>query len=177
MTVALFSPAASRARMKLSMDCFQALLIDVRINLRRRNIRVSEHLLDDPQIGPVTEQMRGKTMSKQMRINVFRETGPARNAFDDLPNSRGGQFASARGKEDFATRAAFDELGSFLGQVSGERGAGVAAARREPRFVRFAPDAQDPFVAIEIFETRAGQLGNAQTAGVEQLDHSAVAPA
>jgi hypothetical protein len=163
--------------MKLSMDCFQALLINVRVNLRRRNIRVSEHLLDDAQIGSIPKQMGGKTMPEQMRINVYPETGPARNAFDDLPNSRGGQFASARGKEDFATRAAFDELGSFLGQVSGERCAGLAANRHEPRFVRFAPDAQDPFVAIEIFETRAGQLGNAQTAGVEQLDHSAVAPA
>ena len=52
-----------RARMKFPMDRFQALLINVRVNLRRRDIGVAEHLLDDAQISAVAEQMRGKTVS------------------------------------------------------------------------------------------------------------------
>jgi hypothetical protein len=43
-----------RSWMKLSMHGFQPLLVDVRINLGRRNVRVPEHFLDDPQIGAVT---------------------------------------------------------------------------------------------------------------------------
>ena len=41
--------------MKLPMDSFKPLLIDMRIDLRRRNIGVAQHFLDDPQIGAVPE--------------------------------------------------------------------------------------------------------------------------
>jgi hypothetical protein len=41
--------------MKLPMHSFQSLLIDMRIDLRRRNIGVAEHFLDDPKIGAVPQ--------------------------------------------------------------------------------------------------------------------------
>ena len=53
------------------MHRFQTLLIDVRINLRRGNIGMTEHFLNDAQIGAIAEQMRGKTVPKQMRIDIF----------------------------------------------------------------------------------------------------------
>ena len=56
--------------MKFPMHRFQALLIDVRINLGCRDVGVAKHLLDDAQIGAVTEQVRGKTVSQKVRINV-----------------------------------------------------------------------------------------------------------
>jgi len=37
------------------MHGFKALLIDVRVDLRGRNISMSKHLLDNPQIGAVPE--------------------------------------------------------------------------------------------------------------------------
>src|SRR5438876_3902133 len=52
-------------------DALPILLIDVRVNLGGRNIGMAEHLLNNPQIGPVSEQMRGKTMPQQMRIDIF----------------------------------------------------------------------------------------------------------
>jgi hypothetical protein len=39
--------------MKLPMHSFQPLLIDMRVNLRGRNICVAEHFLDDAQVGAV----------------------------------------------------------------------------------------------------------------------------
>ena len=39
--------------MKLVVHRFQPLLIDMRINLGRRNIGVPKHFLDDAQIGAV----------------------------------------------------------------------------------------------------------------------------
>ena len=41
--------------MKLAMHGFQSLLIDVRIDLRCRNVGVTEHFLDDAQIGAVSQ--------------------------------------------------------------------------------------------------------------------------
>jgi hypothetical protein len=43
----------SASRMKLPVHRLEPLLIYVCVNLRRRNISVPEHFLDDPQIGAV----------------------------------------------------------------------------------------------------------------------------
>ena len=44
---------ALRAWMKLVMYCLQPLLIDMRVNLRGRDIGVTQHFLDDAQVGAV----------------------------------------------------------------------------------------------------------------------------
>ncbi len=74
--------------MKLSMDGFKSLLIDVRVDLRRRNIRVPEHFLDDAQVGAISEQMRRETVPEKMGINVFLQAGVAGMFFHDLPDTR-----------------------------------------------------------------------------------------
>jgi len=46
---------------------FEPLLIDVRVDLRRRDVCVSEHFLNDAQVAAVVEQMRGKTVPECVR--------------------------------------------------------------------------------------------------------------
>jgi hypothetical protein len=74
--------------MKLPMHGFKPLLIDMRIDLRGGNIGVAQHLLDDPQIGAVPEQMRRETVPEKMWINIFLQPGAARVLFYDLPDTR-----------------------------------------------------------------------------------------
>ena len=76
--------------MKSPMHRFQPLLIDMRIDLRRRNIGVAQHLLNDPQIGAVPEQMRRETVSKKVWVNVLLQSGAGRVFFYDLPEARCG---------------------------------------------------------------------------------------
>ena len=71
------------------MHSFKPLLIDMRIDLRGRNIGVAQHLLDNAQIGAVAEQMRRETVPEKMRVNVFLQPGPPCVFFHDLPDSRG----------------------------------------------------------------------------------------
>ena len=68
--LSLSTISKSRSWMELPMHRLQALLIDMGVNLRSRNIGVAEHLLDNTQIGAVPEQVRGETVPKQVRINV-----------------------------------------------------------------------------------------------------------
>ena len=70
------------------MDGFQPLLIDVRVNLRRGNICVPEHFLDDAQVSAVSEQMRRETVPEKMRINIFLQSGVAGMFFHNLPETR-----------------------------------------------------------------------------------------
>jgi hypothetical protein len=74
--------------MKLSMHSFKPLLIDMRVNLRCRNIRVAEHFLDNAQIGAIPQQMCCKTVPEKMRIDVLLQSGVPRMFFHDLPDAR-----------------------------------------------------------------------------------------
>ena len=70
------------------MHGFQSLLIDVCINLRRRNVGVTKHFLDDAQIRAIPQQMRREAMSQKVRVNVLFESGALRMLFYDLPDAR-----------------------------------------------------------------------------------------
>ena len=72
------------------MHSFKPLLIDMRIDLRRRNIGVAEHFLNNPQIGAVPEKMRRETMAEKVRVNVLLQSGAGRVFFYDLPEARCG---------------------------------------------------------------------------------------
>ena len=70
------------------MHSFKPLLIDMRVNLRCRNIRVAEHFLDNAQIGAIPQQMCRKTVPEKMRINIRLQSGVLRMSFHDLPDAR-----------------------------------------------------------------------------------------
>ena len=76
--------------MKLSMHSFEPLLVDMRIDLRGGNIGVAEHLLNDPQIGAVPEQVRCEAVPEKVWVNILLQPGVARVLFYDLPDSRCG---------------------------------------------------------------------------------------
>ena len=47
----------------------QSLFEHVRVDLRRRNTGVAEHLLDRAQIGAAIEQVAGESVAQHMRAN------------------------------------------------------------------------------------------------------------
>ena len=71
------------------MHSFKPLLVDVRVHLRRRNIGVPEHFLNDPQIGAIAKQVGREAMPEKVRVNVF-ESGALCVFFYDLPDARCG---------------------------------------------------------------------------------------
>jgi hypothetical protein len=71
------------------MHRFKPLLIDMRVNLSGRNIRMAEHFLNNAQIGAIPQQMCRKTVPEKMRVNVLLRSGVTRMFFHDLPDARG----------------------------------------------------------------------------------------
>ena len=78
----------STPRVKLSVDSFETLLIDVGVDLGCGNVGMAQHFLDDAQIGSIAEEMCGKTVSQQMRINIFLQPRMPGMFLHDLPNTR-----------------------------------------------------------------------------------------
>ena len=66
---------SSSAWMKFAVHFLQAALIHMGIYLRRADIGMAEHFLDDPQIGSTTEQMCREAVPQLMRMDG---TGKAR---------------------------------------------------------------------------------------------------
>src|SRR5437588_12824324 len=78
----------SSAGMVALMQLLQSFERHVRINGRRRNVRVTEQQLDDAQIGAVIQKVRRECMSQRMRRQD--RAGDARLdavALDQLPES------------------------------------------------------------------------------------------
>ena len=95
------------------MHRFQTLLIDMRINLGRGNIGMTEHFLNDAQISAIAEQMRGKTVSQKMRVNIRFQARFSGVFFHDLPGAHRCHFGSADGKENLIAGAAAHQFWSL----------------------------------------------------------------
>src|SRR5215471_9327291 len=88
-TFSLFS------RVKLVVDRTQPRLQNVRINLRRRQIRVPEHHLDGAQIGAALEQVRGEGVPQDVRTESARDACLHAVRLEDLPEADPRQAAAA----------------------------------------------------------------------------------
>jgi hypothetical protein len=73
--------------MKLSVRGLQPLLVHMCVDLRRRNISVTKHFLDDSQVCAIAKQVRRKTMAEQVRINIGLQSRMPRARLHDLPNA------------------------------------------------------------------------------------------
>ena len=80
--------------MKFFMNRAQPLAVHMSINLCRRNIGVSQHLLDRTQIRAVLQQMSGKRMPKSMRFRQLFYICPSGVLFDELPDTLAADFLS-----------------------------------------------------------------------------------
>ena len=54
---------------------FEAVLVDVRVDLSGRNVHVPQHLLHRPDIRSARQQMRSKGMAKGMGIDILVDPG------------------------------------------------------------------------------------------------------
>lgn len=59
-------PRRSRERMMVLDQTAQTLFENMRVDLRRRNVRVTEHLLHGTQVGAVRKQMTGECMAQHV---------------------------------------------------------------------------------------------------------------
>ena len=77
----------------------------MRIDLRRSNIGMPEHFLNDPQIAAIIQQVRGKTVAECVRLDILGEPGNARMFLDQMPDGFRAQAPAARREKNLGLRA------------------------------------------------------------------------
>src|SRR5213080_4803551 len=78
------SLSVARAGMRREVDVLQALRGEVRVDLRRGDVGVAEHLLDGAQVAAACEQVRRERVAQRVRAHLVREAGRARVSLNDL---------------------------------------------------------------------------------------------
>ena len=73
--------------MELLVNASQVFAIDVRINLGRRDVDVSQHLLDRSEIRTALEEMRRKGMAESVRRNGLRDSRLPNVFSENLPGA------------------------------------------------------------------------------------------
>src|SRR5205814_684381 len=70
---------------KLLVYRLEPRLVDVGIDLRRRDIAVPEQLLDDAQVRPAPDQVRGEAVPKGVRRDVLEQSAAPPVLFNEHP--------------------------------------------------------------------------------------------
>lgn len=102
--------------MKAIIETPQALLMDVSVDLSRRNVRVSEHGLNRAQIRTVLEQMRGEAVPKKMRMEVS-DTDRCAMGLEVFPETLAAEPTTVSVDENDLVPT-IDEVRAYLSQVA-----------------------------------------------------------
>src|SRR5438552_12375832 len=99
----------------------------MRVDLRRRDVRVAEHRLHGAQVGAALEQMGGEAVAQRVRVDALLDACRARVSAEQLPESLPGHVAAARGDEEVGGVASPEQLLARPPEIDVERLAGASA--------------------------------------------------
>jgi hypothetical protein len=88
--------------MRAGIDLSDALARDVGIELRGADTRMSEQLLDDPQVGSAFQKMGRERVPKRVRRDTFVETRDPNGSLDDCPRLLSREALAAWRQEEWA---------------------------------------------------------------------------
>src|SRR3954447_25691553 len=164
-----------RARVGAELRVLQALGREVRVDLRRRNVRVAEHLLQRAQVAAAGEQVGREGVAQRVRAHPPLEAGGARVALDDLVEALARQAAAAAVEDETRLVAQPDERGTAAVEVGARGEDGLAADRHEALLAALAAGAQDPGLEVDVADLERDRLRRAQPARVHELEQRPVA--
>ena len=141
-----WGPAPPRVRMRLEVQLAPPPIGYVGVQLRRREVRMSEHLLDRPEVGAALEQVRRKRVAKQVRVHACRvEAGLLGAPLEDEERAGACERAALRVQEELGAMTPV-EVRASAGEVAPKRVYGLSPDRHDPFLVAFADAADEPLV-------------------------------
>src|ERR1043166_9485694 len=107
----------SCARMVATVHLAEPARRDVRVDLGRRDVRMPEERLHDPQVGPAGEEMGREGVAEGMWGDAAAEARARLPAPDELPDRLPRERPPARSEEDERARPAAEQPRAELGDV------------------------------------------------------------
>ena len=148
---------------------------DVRVQLRRRQVGVPEHLLDRAEVGAAFEEVRGEGVAQQVRVDALGlEPGHGGEPAQDEERPRARERAAPRVEEELGP-VALVEIRASVREVPAERVDGLASDRDDAFLRALAESPDEPVLEVDRGAVEPDRLAHAQARAVEELDERAVA--
>src|SRR5262245_11980389 len=145
------------------------------IELRRAQVSVAEHLLHRAQIGASFEQVGGKGMAQQVRVDSGGiEAGLSGQSPEDEEGTRPGERAALRVQEELRSVPAV-EVRAAAREVPAHRLDPFPSKGDDALLVALAETPDDPVLEVDAASVEAHGLAHAEPRSVEKLDERAVA--
>src|SRR4029078_698315 len=126
--------------MELTMYRTQILPVDMRIDLRRRYVRMAEHFLNGAKVGAAFEEMCGEGVAEGVGGNGFRDAGAIHVAAQDFPGAHAGEWLAPGVEEEDPFALPLLQARAKFANVRGDGADGGAADRDEAFLAAFAKD-------------------------------------
>src|SRR5437867_7137118 len=140
--------------MKVLVDLPQALTIDVRVDLRRRDVGVAEHHLHGSQVGAALQQMRREGVTQHVRAELAPETDRASVLLEDLPEALPAHPSAPAVEEQRRLRGPTQKTRSGPVEIRADPTGGLAAERDEPLLPALADAFQVAGLRIQIAQSQ-----------------------
>src|SRR5918993_354784 len=160
---------------RAEVHVLQPLAGEVRVELRRRDVRVAQHLLHGAQVAATGQQVRRERVPERVRAHAVRQPRGERVAADDLVEALAGELAAAEVHEQVRLGRALDERGPPSLQIDPERLQRRLADGDDPLLRALAARPQEALLNVHVHQLQADRLGGAQAAGVHHLEQRAIA--
>src|SRR5256885_11104105 len=164
----------ARVRVRLEIHLSTPPIGYVGIELRRGEIRVTQHLLDRAEIGAPLEEVRGEGVPQEVRVDAFRlEPGFRRQAAQDQERAGAGQPAALGVEEELRAVAGIEEWAAAR-EIAAQSLDGLAPDRHHAFFRALAKATHEPGVQIDALLLESDRFADAEPTAVQQLAERAV---
>ena len=144
------------------MDLSKTLLINMSVNLSRRDVGVAQKLLNHSQVGPILQKVSRKGMAQKMGVDFLGESGLARSIPDDLSDAVGAQRAAADREKNFGGASCLYQCGAFILQVVLKCFSGLAADWNNTGFVALSGHPEKAIIKVEGFQPDGADFSEAE---------------
>src|SRR4051812_22705107 len=162
-------------RVRLEIQLSPSAIGYVRVQLRRSEIGMAEHLLHCTEVGASLEQVRGERVAQEVRVDAFGlEPCLVGEATQDEEDTGAGERPAVRVQEQLLPVAAV-EVRSTAREVAAEGIRCLPPDRHDPLLAALAEAADEPVLEIDGLPVERDHFAHAQAGAVEELAEGPVA--
>jgi hypothetical protein len=145
--------------------------IHMRIDLSRRDVRVTEHFLYRNEVGAALQQVRGEAVPERMGRDVAIHPRIPNVLSDDLPRAHPAEWAPMLIQEDHTSGLAAIQLRASSSKVAPQHSNRTASEGDDPMPVSLAMNRNEALIQGQIPHSQADQLGDAKTGAIQSFQH------
>jgi hypothetical protein len=150
--------------------------INVRIDLRCREVRVPQHLLESPEVGTAFEEVRGEGVTERVGRDAFLNARSTRTSFDHIPRTDARQWTAAGIQKEHAFGFAAVEARSDFTCIKRRGADGPATHGTEALLVALPEHSDQAVVQPEVGGAESHEFRHPDSRSVSHLEERPVSP-